>query len=538
MDKYSKYKVHFLRNIRKRLEEWENVETIPHQDVYRLLHSIAGTATMIGLTEVGEYARKLMNEWSEHDDKQWTRGEVKQYLAHLLKLCYENEEGPSLISAEHYVKKGEEPTILLIDDDLSFLMYVKEYLEQIGWYVVAIADPMKAIVSFYDVRPDCVVIDIHMNKKTGFEILTFLKEKLKQQFVPMVMVSVDCEKETRMKSYEMGADDFIPKPFDMDEFIVRIRRQLERKKLIDELLLLDELTHVYNRKYLKQIYEQLKNEWLRSGETFCLAVLDLDYFKQINDRYGHLMGDVVLKQFAHFLKTSTRASDVVVRFGGEEFIIVFPKTELDVAFSILERLKATFSKQTFQSEDETFSCTFSCGIVEVTKPTEPLEHWLSLADSALYDAKNSGRNCIKLSKTTDLPSYRKVIKIAVVDDDAIIRAIMTDLLQKLPTNGKFAYDIQTFKDGAEFIGSDWHRGDFPCLVILDGVMPKMDGLEVLQLLRNQKDSARYKIIMLTSRNSEKDIARALEFGADDYITKPFNWLELEARIRHMLKRMN
>jgi two-component system cell cycle response regulator len=538
MNKYSKYKVHFLKNIRKRLEEWENVEMIPHQDVYRLLHSIAGTATIIGLTEVGEYARKLMNEWSEHDDKQWTTSEVKQYLAHLLKLCYENEEETSFIPADRHVKKGEEPTILLIDDDLSFLMYVKEHLEQMGWYIVAIADPMKAIASFYDVRPDCVVIDIHMEKKTGFEVLTFLKEKLKQQFVPMVMVSVDSEKETRMKSYEMGADDFIQKPFDMDEFIVRIRRQLERKKLIDELLLLDELTHVYNRKYLKQIYEQLKNEWLRSRESFCLAVLDLDYFKQINDRYGHLMGDEVLKQFARFLKTGTRASDVVVRFGGEEFIIVFPKTKRDVALSVLERLKKKFSEQTFQSGDETFSCTFSCGIVEVTKPTEPLEHWLSLADSALYDAKHNGRNCVKLAEMTDLSPYRKVIKIAVVDDDALIRAIITDLLQKLSTNEKFSYDIQTFKDGTEFIDSDWHQGDFPCLVVLDGVMPKMDGLEVLQLLRKQKDSARYKIIMLTSRNSEKDIARALELGADDYITKPFKLLELEARIRHMLKRMN
>ncbi len=224
---------------------------------------------------------------------------MKERLAPLFQLCYEQQIG-EVTQGEQGTKKGDEPTILLIDDDPSFLMYVKEHLEQSGWYVVAIADPVKAVASFYDVRPDCVVIDIHMETKTGFEVLTFLKQKLKQQFVPMIMVSIDDRKETRMKSYEMGADDFIPKPFAIDEFIVRIRRQLQRKQLIDELLLLDELTHVYNRKYLKQAYEQLKSDWHRTHEPFCLAVLDIDHFKRVNDQYGHLMGDVVLKICAIF----------------------------------------------------------------------------------------------------------------------------------------------------------------------------------------------------------------------------------------------
>ncbi len=103
------------------------------------------------------------------------------------------------------------------------------------------------------------------------------------------------------------------------------------------------------------------------------------------------------------------------------------------------------------------------------------------------------------------------------------------------TKEKVTLDLRAFKDGEQFIASDWHRGTEPCLVILDGVMPKMDGLEVLQQLRSQKDSSRYKVIMLTARKSENDIARALELGADDYMTKPFKLLELEARIRHMLK---
>ncbi|KFZ43576.1 diguanylate cyclase [Anoxybacillus flavithermus] len=536
MDRYEKYRQHFLKNIRKRLEEWETVDEIAHQDVYRLLHSIAGTAAMIGMTDIGNYARKLMEQWGEDEQKIWKTSDVKDRLAPLFQLCYEQQIG-EVAQGEQGAKQGDEPTVLLIDDDPSFLMYVKEQLEQNGWYVVAIADPVKAVASFYDVRPDCVVIDIHMQTKTGFEVLTFLKEKLKQQFVPMIMVSIDDRKETRMKSYEMGADDFISKPFAIDEFIVRIRRQLERKQLIDELLLLDELTHVYNRKYLKQAYEQLKSDWHRTHEPFCLAVLDIDHFKRVNDQYGHLIGDVVLKQFAEFLKTNVRARDIVIRFGGEEFVVLLPATEASEAFLVFERLREQFERMTFQSGDVTFSCTFSTGIVEVTDPTNPIGHWIELADSALYKAKHTGRNCVVLAKQQET-SYRRTVKVAIVDDDAIVRAIVADVVQKMFAKEKVALDLRTFKDGEQFITSEWHREKGSCLVILDGVMPKMDGLEVLQQLRSQKDSSKYKIIMLTARKSENDIARALELGADDYMTKPFKLLELEARIRHMLKRMN
>lgn len=535
MDKYKQY---FFKNIRTKLEEWETAKTIPHQEVYRFLHSIAGTAAIIGLENIGKQARQLMESLNENDEKAWSVDDVKEYILNLLESCYENGEGALASFRGKRAKQGEEPVILLIDDDTSFLMYMKEKLENIGWYVVAIANPEKAITSFYDVRPDCVVIDIHMKETDGFAVLEFLKEKLRQQFIPTMMVSVDNSKAVRMKSYEMGADDFIQKPFDLDEFIVRVKRQLERKRHIDEVLLLDELTHVYNRKYLKQAYALLQSEWQRLKEPFCLAVLDLDHFKQVNDRYGHLVGDVVLREFANFLKQGLRVSDIIVRFGGEEFVVLFPKTHINEAREALNRLREAFMKHTFHEGSATFSCTFSCGIVEIADATEPLEHWLRLADNALYEAKENGRNQVVSAASSQVAIHPKVMKIAVVDDDPIMRTIITDIVTKLPCDRKAKHELQTFKDGVEFIASDWHQDESACLILLDGVMPKMDGLEVLQWIRTQKRSDRYKVIMLTSRRSESDIARALELGADDYITKPFKLLELEARICQMMKRMS
>ncbi|WP_201714091.1 GGDEF domain-containing response regulator [Rossellomorea arthrocnemi] len=533
MEKYTK---HFFNNIRKKLEEWEAAASIPHEEVYRFIHSMAGSASVLGLHKIGNRARELMDKHKEKDERTWTISEVKEELFDIIQYCYHYyEEESSELFPGKQSRDGEEPVVLLIDDDTSFLMYMKEELEKIGWYVVPIANPDKAVMSYYDVKPDCAIIDIYMDGTNGFEVLDFFKKKLKQQFIPTIMVSVENSKKVRMKSYQMGADDFIAKPFELDEFIVRVKRQMERKKQMEELVLIDELTRVYNRKYLSQAYAQVQSDWTRRGDSYCVAVLDLDHFKGVNDRYGHLMGDRVLKEFASHLKSETRIQDTVFRFGGEEFIILFPHTSIKEACTLVDDIRKRFSQLVFQADPD-FSCTFSAGVAEIADPTKPFNTWLTLADHALYEAKSSGRNLVKLDGKAREHTPHKMLKIAIVDDDPIIRTVMRDIVSKLPSEQHTQYDIHTFKDGAAFIGSDWHEEN-PCLVILDGVMPKMDGLEVLEQLRSRSDSDRYKVLMLTSRKSERDISRSLQLGADDYMTKPFKLLELEARLGQMLKRM-
>jgi two-component system, cell cycle response regulator len=530
-----KYQKHFLNNFRKKLEEWESKPEVPYKDVYRFVHSLAGSASTLGLDHIGNLARQLMDTMDEKDDRLLTIPELRTMLFDLIEAYYRLEEGTVSDFKGERDRQGEEPVVLVIDDDTSFLMYMKEELENIGWYVVAIANPEKAVMSYYDVRPDCAIIDIYMNETNGFEVLDFIKQKLKQQFIPTVMVSVDDRKETRMKCYELGADDFIQKPFDIDEFIVRVKRQIERKKQIEELILIDELTHVYNRKYLAQAYDQVKSIWNRRKEPSSIAVLDIDHFKKVNDQYGHLVGDKVLVEFASLLKKNTRVQDVVVRYGGEEFVIICPNTSVQDAYTFLDRCRQEFSELIFQ-DSEPFTCTFSAGISEITDPSKPMDEWLRIADQALYEAKENGRNRVEIdSKSTDI-QHNKTIKVAIVDDDPIIRTVMRDIVSKLPAVQNVQYEIKSFKDGAAFLEADWHR-ESQCLVILDGVMPKMDGLEVLERLRKQEDSDRYKVLMLTSRSSEKDISRSLQLGADDYMTKPFKLLELEARLGQILKRM-
>ncbi|KAB2491525.1 diguanylate cyclase [Priestia endophytica] len=532
-----KYKQHFLKNIRKQLKDWEVVSFISHEELYRFLHSMAETAATIGGEEIGTKATELMNGLEDIDKEEWRLESVERYIFDVIQLCYVYDHQEVLGFPKRINEQQKESAvILLIDDDTSFLMYMKEKLEEeADWYVIVVANPQKAASALYDMKPDCVIIDIHMKEKNGLELLEFLNGKLKQQFIPTVIVSVDGGKETRINSYQKGADDFIQKPFDITEFIVRIQRQLDRKKQIHDLLLLDEVTHVYNRKYLNQAYEHLQNERNRSREPYCLAVLDIDHFKKINDTHGHLVGDEILKAFARFLKEETRMNDIVVRFGGEEFIILFPKTNIQEGYEVIDRLRGKFKELSFEGK-RTFFCTFSSGIVEVNN-VNTLEYWLQLADNALYEVKKKGRN--RVQKAESLYSFwpQKALKVAVVDDDPIIRTIIKGILTKLP-HQQTVLEVKTFKDGKDFMNSKWHiTEEDSCLVILDGIMPNVDGLEVLKWLYSQEQQGLYKVIMLTSRNSKEDVARALQLGADDYMTKPFNLLELETRVGKLMSRM-
>lgn len=530
-----------VMNVRKQLESWLNKkDQIENRELYQFLHSIVGTAKTIGLIEAGQMAESLLIQLNENDNHRWTNEELQAFLLPLISIFYYQES----FSVEEVIeRKGEDEgkkLILLVDDDTGLLMELKDQLESKGWIVFAVADPDRALQYYYDLHPDCVILDFQMKDQTGLEVLVELKKNLKQHFIPTIMLSRNDSKEARIKSYQLGADDFIPKPFDSDEFIVRVNRQLERKQAIDELILVDELTKVNNRKYLSQAYERLVSNLKRRNEPFCIAILDLDHFKQVNKNYGHAVGDIVLTSFASFLRNRLRLNDTIIRYGGEEFIVLFPETKQREAKIVLERILKEFSELKFGEKEgkEPFSCTFSGGIHEVQAAEVDFKTNFNLVDGALLEAKTEGRRMVKIAPNTQEPVHQRVVHVGIVDDDPIIRTMLEDLISKSNITDGLLLDIHAFRDGMEFLESDWYLEEKePYLIILDGMMPRMDGLEVLQKLRSLKYQERFTVMMLTSRKSDQDIARALSLGADDYITKPFKLLELETRLSHLIKRM-
>lgn len=534
-----KYKSILLEKARTLISEWtKNDRPVTHREVYKFLHSLSGTAPTIGLTELGASAACLIKNVQEDSDETWLKDELFLFLSDLLTILYEEDANMAASGTGTAAGGGiSKQLVVLIDDDTALLMYIKDELEKQNYAVIAFAEPERAAASLFDLEPDCIIIDVHMHSRNGLDVLTDLKRQMKKRFIPVIMISVDSSKATRMKSYELGADDFIPKPFDLDEFFVRVKRQTEKKRDIDELVMIDELTRVFNRKYLRDSFERIRAQIIREKQHLSAAVIDLDHFKKINDKYGHLAGDKVLVRFADLLKRSIRPSDVPFRFGGEEFLLLLPKTEAEEAKKVLERILAEFSEVAFSEGGESFSCTFSAGIAQFEDYMD-YHVLMDLADSTLYEAKKKGRGRVLINDSSS-PARKKVLHVGIIDDDPIIRTILQDLFRKSRLSKRLEFDIRLFQDGMSFLESDWYGDgkDDEFFIILDGVLPEMDGIEVLKKIRQLEDQKRYTVIMLTSRKSEEDIAKALHYGADDYLTKPFKLAELESRLQHLIKRV-
>lgn len=158
-----------------------------------------------------------------------------------------------------------------------------------------------------------------------------------------VMSANDC-KENRVRAYDMGALDFMPKPIDEEILVSYVTNRLAYKKELEHSIIIDELTQVYNRKFLENQFEKLIQQFNRNQTPFSVAILDLDYFKKVNDTYGHLVGDEVLKGFAALVMNLKRDTDIFCRYGGEEFVMLMPQTSIQDSYVLIERLRKSMEK--------------------------------------------------------------------------------------------------------------------------------------------------------------------------------------------------
>ena len=533
-----KYKNHLYKTIIKQMEIWfmETDRPTAGEDVYRFLHSLKGTAGTIGLPGLMQAAENLLNAAEEHRESAWRQSELKPFLFEIIELTYEYELSLETEELAKPLRQTEIPLIQIIDNDISLLIFLKDILEQEGWMVLTSADPVKAVKQYFEMRPDCLILDVQLPCKSGFEILNHLQTHNEMQFIPKMIISSHNDRETRLMAYRMGADDFIPKPVDTEELTVKIKRHIQRNQMINHSVMVDELTQVYNRRFYSDAIRQRSQEFSRTGRPFSIAVLDIDHFKKVNDRYGHLTGDRVLTDFAAFLKANVRAADLVFRYGGEEFVILFADDQNGHTDSALERMIAAYKEKVFQSGEEPFHISFSAGVYTVSDRDETPEGAFQKADMSLYNAKRSGRSQVKSYRPHQEVRQKKTVTVSIVDDDFIIRTVLTRIAESLDIDG---LEIKTavYEDGASFLASQPSSSEGSHFLILDGVMPEIDGLEVLRHIKMGSRAEDYLVLMLTGRKSREDVAAALKYGADDYATKPFSVKELTRRIERLLTGM-
>ena len=249
--------------------------------------------------------------------------------------------------------------------------------------------------------PDLILLDVMMPDASGFEICRRLKARSETASIPVIFLTGETDVEQKVLGFDVGAVDYIQKPFDTAELTARVRSALRTKRYFDMLAhraMLDGLTGLWNRSQFDQrLYEEIASA-RRYDRPLSLVMMDIDRFKNLNDTYGHPFGDQVLQSVGELLQGWTRSTDLPCRYGGEEFGIILRETDMEGAERTAERIRGALEELEIRHRSNIVSVTASFGVSSMSLCRNPCEldhNWLiASADSALYRAKEAGRNCV------------------------------------------------------------------------------------------------------------------------------------------------
>jgi len=304
--------------------------------------------------------------------------------------------------------------ILLVEDDKIQAGVTKDYLEANGYEVICVRDGKSAIKMAKTQHVDLILLDLILPDINGNEVARWLKLNEDTKGIPIIVLTVKSSTTEKVAGLEAGDDDYLPKPYNEIELNARIYACLRTKALQDELkqknsqlegvllkvetlAITDSLTELFNRRHFGNTIEKEFNRTIRyQAPTSCLMI-DIDYFKKINDEYGHRAGDLVLKEIAKIIKSCIREIDTVARWGGEEFIVLLPETKQENALQAAKRILEAISNHQFSGIPG--KITVSIGLASVPEASiDTADKLIHTSDVALYEAKAKGRNRVEVAQ--------------------------------------------------------------------------------------------------------------------------------------------
>ncbi|MBI4665551.1 MAG: diguanylate cyclase [Nitrospinae bacterium] len=287
--------------------------------------------------------------------------------------------------------------ILVVEDSAVTLKLIELHLLKEGYSVITAASGLEAVDRMYEHTPDLIISDIMMNDMDGFSLLQKIRAERWWAGIPFIFLSAKSSIEDKLMGFKLGGDDYITKPFQVEELVARIRVNLGKVAKLKRDTSTDYLTGALNRRALENRLAMEIHRSQRFNRVFSVAMLDIDHFKKLNDTCGHLAGDEVLRGVTQAIQEAVRDIDVVARYGGEEFVVIMPETGKDSAFSAMERLKVSISEMVMgQACGQPLKTRVSIGISEFPADGCDAEEIIKSADSALYQSKNAGRDRVTL----------------------------------------------------------------------------------------------------------------------------------------------
>ncbi len=473
--------------------------------IRRLAHSLRGSGATYGFPEISKLA--MATEEASDEDL----AEALAQLVEHLKVLYEGNR----TDREH---------ILVVDDSDEIRLMLGVILDKQGYEVTTVETAQAGIDLLAEEVFDLMILDLVLPDMDGRNFLIKLREDHRTVTLPVLVLSAKSSPQIKAECFALGADDYFEKPLDPALLTTRVAVTLQRSRNLEKQTRYDHLTNLPNRAAFTERYASQSKLSFREQTPLCVAMLDIDKFKEINDKYGHLVGDEALRHISKLLKEQLRQSDFVARWGGEEFAVLLPATHENEGKTALSKaLKVLNQNALLTEKGEMVALSFSGGVYQV-KEGEELSQALSSADALLYKAKAAGRNIIMASHD-EIES--RPIKILLAEDDDLTAEF---ILHRLRKDG---FEVDHYERGD--IALEAARKAKYDLAIFDVKMPGMEGFELLQRTRSDSMNSQTPVIMLTSMGSEQDISRGLKLGASDYVLKPFSPMELMARIRRLLK---
>lgn len=284
--------------------------------------------------------------------------------------------------------------VLIVEDDELQAQHYAAILTAAGMIVQTLAEPTEMMDRLSDFRPELVLMDIHMPGCSGAELAGMIRTYEEWVSLPVIYLSAETDLDQQLMAMGRGGDDFITKTITDTRLVASVRVRAARFRKLDSLMSRDGLTGLLKHSRIKEALDVEIARSERNALPLSVVMIDLDHFKQVNDTYGHAAGDQVIRAMAHLLRQRLRKSDLIGRYGGEEFVVILPDTTSEIAETLMKDTLARFRALDFKNELENFQVTFSAGIASTSDKVSPAA-LLALSDKALYQAKADGRNQVQ-----------------------------------------------------------------------------------------------------------------------------------------------
>lgn len=301
---------------------------------------------------------------------------------------------------------SEKARVLVVEDrDFEAEKFI-ETLKRDDDNVIAVKAGEQALQQCQQNDFDIITISLDLAGEDSLRLISQLRSHDRTRSIPILMVADEADMKRIARGLELGAYDYILRPVDRNELLARVRTQVRRKRYQDHLrsnyemslslALTDSLTGLFNRRYLMVHLEKLLTKTRETSKALCVMMLDIDHFKHVNDTYGHAVGDEVLKTFAERISKRLRGVDLIARLGGEEFVVIMPDTNIDIAILVAERLRRVIADEPFavSAGPGHIPVTVSIGAAIVENGNMTVEQAIKAADEELYHAKENGRDCV------------------------------------------------------------------------------------------------------------------------------------------------